>query len=260
MPIVQILTLKLISWNVNGIRAAVRNGLLDFISKEKADIFAFQEIKADEFQIPLDLMQEGYELYINPAEKKGYSGTLVLSKLKPVSTFKGFNSTHPEDEGRIIGLEFEKFWLLNIYFPNSQRELMRLDFKMEFNRNLHKLANELRESKPVIFCGDLNVAHQEIDIARPDDNHRNAGFTDEERGWMTELLNDGYIDTFRMFSSEPDQYSWWTYRFNARKRNVGWRIDYFVVSDDIEKNVKDARILGDVMGSDHAPVTLTVEF
>lgn len=254
------MTLRLISWNVNGIRAAVRNGLLDFISSEKADIYAFQEIKADNFQLPLELMQEGYEIYINPAEKKGYSGTMVLSRIKPLSTFKGFNSKHPENEGRILGLEFEKFWFLNIYFPNSQRELTRLDFKMEFNRKLHELVNTLRKSKPVIFCGDLNVAHKEIDIARPDDNHKNAGFTDEERGWMTELLDDGYIDTFRIFNDKPDQYSWWTYRFNARSRNVGWRIDYFIVSDDIKDKVKEASILGDVTGSDHAPVALTVDF
>lgn len=254
------LTLKLISWNVNGIRAAIKNGLLDFISREMADVYAFQEIKADDFQLPLELAQEGYEVYINPAEKKGYSGTMVLSRVKPVSTFTGFNSKHTENEGRIIGLEFEKFWFLNIYFPNSQRELTRLDFKLDFDRKLHELVNELRNTKPVVFCGDLNVAHEEIDIARPDDNHRNAGFTDEERAWMTGLLADGYIDTFRMFNSDPGNYSWWTYRFNARGRNIGWRIDYFIVSDDMRKNVRDARILGDVTGSDHAPVTLTVEF
>lgn len=255
----RILTIRLVSWNVNGVRAAVRNGLLDFISKEKAEIYAFQEIKADEFQLPLDLLNEGYAVYINPAEKKGYSGTMILSKIKPISTFKGFNSKHEEREGRILGLEFEKFWFLNIYFPNSQRELTRLEFKLDFNRKLHSLVNELRKSKSVIFCGDMNVAHKEIDIARPDDNHKNAGFTDEERAWMSELLEDGYVDTFRMFDSEPGKYSWWTYRFNARARNVGWRIDYFIVSHDLKENVKDARILGEVTGSDHAPVTLTVE-
>lgn len=252
--------MKLISWNVNGIRAAVRNGLLDFISSEKADIFAFQEIKADDFQLPLELLQEGYEVYLNPAERKGYSGTLILSKKKPTSKFTGFNSMHPENEGRIQGLEFDNFWFLNIYFPNSQRELTRLDFKLDFNKKLHELVNNLRKTKPVIFCGDLNVAHREIDIARPDDNHKNAGFTDEERAWMTSLLDDGYVDTFRLKNSEPGNYSWWTYRFNARSRNVGWRIDYFIVTDDIKEKVKEASILGDVMGSDHAPVTLTVEF
>ncbi len=254
------MTLKLISWNVNGIRAAVRNGLIDFISSEDADVYAFQEIKADDFQLPLELQQSGYEMHINPAEKKGYSGTMVLTRVKPVSTFTGFNSAHPENEGRILGLEFEKFWFLDIYFPNSQRGLARLDYKLDFNQRLHQTVNELRKTKPVIFCGDLNVAHTEIDIARPEDNRNNAGFTDAERQWMTTLLNDGYVDTFRLLNKDPDNYSWWTYRFDARKRNIGWRIDYFIVSDEIRNKVRDARILDQVMGSDHAPVTLSIDF
>lgn len=254
------MSLKLISWNVNGIRAAIRNGLLDFISSEEADVYAFQEIKADEFQVPLELSRAGYSAYVNPAERKGYSGTLILSKMKPLSTFTGFGSENDENEGRIIGLEFENFWFLNIYFPNSQRGLTRLDFKLEFNNRLLKFLRKLREKKPLVICGDMNVAHEDIDIARPDDNRMNAGFTKEEREWMSEFLQDGYVDTFRMFNEEPGNYTWWTYRFNARSRNVGWRIDYFIVSEELKKNVHSSDILSEVIGSDHAPIRLVIDF
>ncbi len=254
------MTLKLVSWNLNGIRAAVKNGLIDFISAEDADIFAFQEIKADDFQLPLELTQAGYEMFINPAERKGYSGTLVLTRIKPQSVFKGFKSELPENEGRILGLEFSHFWFVNVYFPNSQRGLTRLDYKLDFDHKFHQLVNELRKTKPVIFCGDMNVAHTEIDIARPEDNRNNAGFTDQERQWMTTLLDDGYIDTFRLFNNEPGNYSWWTYRFNARTRNIGWRIDYFIVSENMKEKVVDARIHSEAMGSDHAPVSIKIDF
>lgn len=250
--------LKLVSWNVNGIRAAVRNGLLDFIEKEGADIYAFQEIKADEFQLPLELAKDGYKMFINPAERKGYSGTMVLSRIGAVSSFTGFPSDN-EDEGRILGLEFEKFWLLNIYFPNSQRGLTRLDYKLEFNNRILPFLRKLRKSKSLVICGDFNVAHEDIDIARPEDNRKNAGFTREEREWMSEFLNDGYVDTFRMFNREPDNYTWWTYRFNARSRNIGWRIDYFVVSEDMKERVVSSEILSDVMGSDHAPIRIVID-
>lgn len=253
------LTLKLISWNVNGIRAASRNGLIDFILDTGADIYAFQEIKADEYQLPIELLDAGYRMYMNPAERKGYSGTMILSRKEPVSTFTGFDSDGEEKEGRILGLEFEDFWFLDIYFPNSQRGLTRLDYKIEFNHRLHGLLKKLRKNKPIVMCGDMNVAHEDIDIARPDDNRMNAGFTKEEREWMSELLSDGYVDTFRIFNSDPGNYTWWTYRFNARARNVGWRIDYFIVSRELEKKVISSTILADVMGSDHAPIQLVME-
>lgn len=249
----------MVSWNVNGIRAAIRNGLLDFVSGDRSDIYAFQEIKADEFQVPLELSREGYSAYVNPAERKGYSGTMVLSRIDPVSTFTGFPSGKKEDEGRILGLEFRDFWFLNIYFPNSQRGLARLGYKLEFNNMIMPELRKLRESKPVIVCGDFNVAHEDIDIARPDDNRQNAGFTREEREWMSQFLNDGYLDTFRMFNSEPGNYTWWTYRFNARARNIGWRIDYFVVSEEMRDRVVSSEILSDVHGSDHAPIKLVID-
>lgn len=248
----------MISWNVNGIRAAIRNGLLDFVMKEDADIFAFQEIKNNEFQIPMELAEKGYSAFSNPAEKKGYSGTLILTRLKPLSHFTGFGEPGDETEGRILAIELEDFWLLNIYFPNSQRELTRLSYKIEFNGKVLRLLEKLRKTKPVVVCGDMNVAHTEIDIARPKDNERNAGFTMEERQWFTEFLDHGYVDTFRLFNNEPGQYSWWSYRFNARSRNIGWRIDYFVVSSEIKDRVVSSDILQEVTGSDHAPIRLII--
>lgn len=253
------LTTKIVSWNVNGIRAAIRNGLIDFVKREDADVYAFQEIKADEFQMPLELSEMGYEAYVNPAERKGYSGTMVLTRNRPLSTLTGFDSEYEENEGRILGLEFGEYWFLNIYFPNSQRGLTRLDYKLEFNNRLLAFLEKLRKSKPVIVCGDMNVAHEDMDIARPDDNRNNAGFTREERQWMSEFLNHGYLDTFRIFNSEPGNYTWWTYRFNARSRNIGWRIDYFIVSEELREKVKSSDILSDVMGSDHAPIRLVID-
>lgn len=249
---------KMISWNVNGIRAAIRNGLVDFVLSEDADIFAFQEIKNHEFQMPMELSGKGYTLLSNPADRKGYSGTLILTKLKPLSHFTGFGEGEEETEGRILGMELEDFWFLNIYFPNSQRELARLDYKLEFNGRVLKLLEKLRKSKPVVVCGDMNVAHMEIDIARPKDNQHNAGFTREEREWFTDFLGHGYVDTFRMFSQEAGQYSWWSYRFNARAKNIGWRIDYFVVSSEMREKVASSEILQEVTGSDHAPIRMVI--
>lgn len=238
----------------------MRNGLLDFVTSEDADVYAFQEIKADQFQVPLELTQAGYSAYMNPAERKGYSGTMILTRVKPLSTFTGFGPGVDENEGRIIGLEFDDFWFINIYFPNSQRGLTRLDYKMEFNNRLLKFLGRMREKKPLVICGDMNVAHEDIDIARPEDNRMNAGFTTEERTWMSEFLDDGYVDTFRMHNQDPGNYTWWTYRFNARSRNVGWRIDYFIVSEEIRDKVLSSDILSDVMGSDHAPIRLLIDF
>ncbi len=249
---------KFISWNVNGIRAAMRNGLIDFILKEDADVYAFQEVKNHEFQMPMELSEKGYVAIANPAERKGYSGTLIMTRRKPLSRFTGFGESGDEHEGRVLGIEFEDYWFLDIYFPNSQRELTRLDYKIEFNNKVLELLENLRKSKPVIVCGDMNVAHKEIDIARPKDNEHNAGFTKEERQWFTEFLSHGYVDTFRIFNSEPGQYTWWSYRFNARAKNIGWRIDYFVVSSEIKGKVVSSDILPEVAGSDHAPIRLVI--
>ena len=251
--------IKLISWNVNGIRAAFRNGLLDFILGEDADIYAFQEVKNHDFLMPMELTGKGYRAFTNPAEKKGYSGTLIITRLNPLSHFTGFGEPGDEKEGRVIGIELKDFWFLNIYFPNSQRELNRLDYKLEFDRRVLGLLENLRKKKPVVICGDMNVAHREIDIARPKDNVHNAGFTKEERQWFTEFLDHGYLDTFRIFNSEADQYTWWSYRFNARARNIGWRIDYFVVSSEMKDRVVSSDILQDIPGSDHAPIRMVIE-
>lgn len=252
--------LSLISWNVNGIRAATKNGFLDFLKSESSDIIALQEIKADNLQIPEELHHLGYYLNVYPAEKKGYSGTLVMSKEKPISVAKGIGSESYDAEGRVITLEFDKFYFVNAYFPNSQHGLTRLDFKIDFDRSFMEYCETLRKKKPLVICGDFNVAHTEIDIARPKDNEQNAGFTKEEREWMTEFLSNGYIDTFRKFTSEGGHYSWWSYRFNARQKNIGWRIDYFVTSNELDKNVKNSEILEEVKGSDHAPIKLGLSF
>lgn len=252
------LPIKIISWNVNGIRAALRNGLLDFIINEDADIYAFQEVKNHDFQMPMELSAKGYSAFANPAERKGYSGTLIMTRLTPLSHFTGFGESGDETEGRVLGIELEDFWFLDIYFPNSQRELARLGYKLEFNNKVMQLLENLRKSKPVVVCGDMNVAHREIDIARPKENQHNAGFTMEERQWFTEFLDHGYVDTFRLFNSEPGQYTWWSYRFNARAKNIGWRIDYFIVSSDMKERVASSDILQEVTGSDHAPIRLVI--
>ncbi|MGP6239343.1 exodeoxyribonuclease III [Cuniculiplasma sp. SKW4] len=248
--------MKLLSWNLNGLKSAIQKGLMDIILSGKFDIMAFQEIRSDGKGLPLEFSTSGYRIITNPAKKAGYSGTMTLSREEPLSV----STEMSMDEGRVLTTEFENFYLLNCYFPNSRRDLSRLQMKLDFDRRFAEYAKRLEGRKPVIICGDLNVAHTEMDIARPDDNHKSAGFTDEERAWMTEFLNAGYVDTFRMFHKEGGQYSWWSYMHNARAKNIGWRIDYFIVSKSIEKRVKDSGILSDVTGSDHAPIYLDVEF
>lgn len=253
--------MKLISWNVNGINSAIGKGLLDFVKKEKADVYCFQETKRSRDTIkPKMLNLDEYEVFWNPAKRKGYSGVMCLTKVKPISVGKGIGLEGFDDEGRVLTLEFEKFFLVNVYFPNAKRELVRLKGKLEFNDALLKHAEKLRRKKPVVICGDFNVAHKEIDLKNPKTNSKTAGFSPQERAWFTKLLEAGYIDTFRMFNKSPEQYTWWTYRFKARERNIGWRIDYFVVSNELKNKVVSSDILADVMGSDHCPVRLVVSF
>lgn len=247
--------MKLVSWNVNGIRACVKKGFLDYFKDVDADIFCLQETKLQEGQITLEL--EGYHQYWNYALKKGYSGTAIFTKEKPLSVKYGVGELDEEPEGRIITLEFEKFYMVNVYTPNAKRDLSRLDYRLEWEDGMIEYLIELDLVKPVIFCGDLNVAHQEIDLKNPKSNIGNSGFTNEERGKMTELLDAGFIDTFRHFY--PDQegaYSWWSYMAKVRERNIGWRIDYFIVSKCLAESLIEANIHCDVMGSDHCPVVL----
>ena len=251
--------MKLISWNVNGIRACVNKGFKDFIYYIDADIFCIQETKCQEGQIELEF--KGYKSFWNSAEKKGYSGTAIFTKIDPVSVRYGIGIEEHDKEGRVITLEFEKFYMVNIYTPNSKRELERLDYRQVWEDEIRKYLLKLNEVKPVIMCGDLNVAHKEIDLKNPKTNRRNAGFTDEERNKMTELLNAGFIDTFRyLYPDKEEQYSWWSYMGKAREKNVGWRIDYFIVSKDIKDKIIDAKIYPEVMGSDHCPVGLEMSY
>ncbi len=250
----------LISWNVNGIRACVRKGFLEFLREYKPDILAVQELKADKSSVPPEVKNfPGYHIYLNPAEKKGYAGTALFTRPKPVKVDFGMGVDKFDREGRVITAEYDKFYLVNIYFPNSQHGLTRLDFKIEFDNKIHEYLNSLREKKPVVVCGDFNVAHKEIDLANPKQNEKNAGFTPEERAWMDSFIEDGWIDTFRMFTKEGGHYTWWSYRFNARARNIGWRVDYFIVSPELRDKVRRSWILSEVMGSDHAPIALELE-
>jgi len=247
--------MKLISWNVNGIRACLNKGFKEFFKKIDADIFCIQETKCQTDQIDLEF--EGYTSYWNSAEKKGYSGTAIFTKIKPQSVKYGIEIEEHDKEGRVITLEFENFYLVNIYTPNSKRELERLDYRQIWEDEIRKYLLKLNKTKPVIMCGDLNVAHKEIDLKNPDTNHRNAGFTDEERNKMTELLNAGFVDSFRyLYPEKKEAYSWWSYMRKSREKNVGWRIDYFIVSDKIKDKIKDAKIHSEIMGSDHCPVEL----
>lgn len=249
--------LKLISWNVNGLRACVRKGFLDYFNEVNADVVCLQETKLQEGQIDLDL--EGYHQYWNYAEKKGYSGTAIFTKIKPISVKYGMDIDEHDNEGRMITLEFEDFYLINVYTPNSQRELARLDYRMEWEDDFREYVKALDSIKPVIICGDLNVAHKEIDLKNPSSNRKNAGFTDEERGKMTELLGSGFIDSFRYFyPDKEDAYTWWSYITRARERNAGWRIDYFVVSEKLKDRMKSVDIHSHIMGSDHCPVELVI--
>lgn len=250
--------MKLISWNVNGIRACLQKGFLDFFHEIDADVFCLQETKLQAGQHDLEL--PGYHQYWNYAEKKGYSGTAIFTKTEPVSVTYGIGAEEHDHEGRVITAEFADFYVVTVYVPNSQRELTRLEYRMEWEKAFLNYVKGLAGRKPVIFCGDLNVAHQEIDLKNPKTNHRNAGFTDEERACFTRMLENGFIDTFRYFYPEvTDAYSWWSYMANARAKNVGWRIDYFVVSEGLKDRLSDAKIHSQVMGSDHCPVELDLQ-
>lgn len=249
---------KLVSWNVNGIRACMGKDFIDSFAKLDADIFCLQETKLQEGQINLDL--PGYFQYWNYAEKKGYSGTAIFTKEEPICVNYGLGIPEHDTEGRVITLEFEKFYFITVYVPNSRDQLVRLDYRMEWEDAFRNYIVELDKKKPVIFCGDLNVAHEEIDLKNPKTNHFNPGFTDEERGKFSEILASGFTDTFRFFYPEQtDIYSWWSYRFSARAKNVGWRIDYFVSSKSLDSNLKDAKIHNEIFGSDHCPVELDIE-
>ncbi len=249
---------KFISWNVNGLRACVTKGFMDFFSEIDADAVCLQETKLQEGQIDLDL--EGYYQYWNYAEKKGYSGTAIFCRQEPISVSYGIGIEEHDKEGRVIAAEFEDYYLVTCYTPNSQNELKRLDYRMDWEDAFLAYLKKLEESKPVILCGDLNVAHKEIDLKNPKTNRKNAGFTDEERGKMTALLDNGFIDTYRFFNPDKEGvYSWWSYRFKAREKNAGWRIDYFITSDELRDRLISADILTDVMGSDHCPVELVIE-
>lgn len=250
--------MKLISWNVNGLRACVGKGFLDYFKEQQADIFCLQETKLQEGQIELEL--DGYHQYWNYAEKKGYSGTAIFTKEKPISVHYGIGIEEHDKEGRVITLEFEKFYMITVYTPNSQEKLARLDYRIKWEEDFKNYLLELDKKKPVIVCGDLNVAHKEIDLKNPKTNRKNAGFSDEEREKMTKLLESGFVDSFRYFyPNKTDIYSWWSYRFSARAKNAGWRIDYFLVSDRIKENMKGAEIHTEILGSDHCPVLLNID-
>ena len=250
--------MKLISWNVNGIRACVGKNFMEFFNEVNADIFCLQETKLQANQINLQL--EGYHQFWNYAEKKGYSGTAVFSKIEPLNVYYGINIEEHDKEGRVITLEFEDFYLVTVYTPNSQNELKRLDYRMKWEDDFRTYLNNLDDIKPVIVCGDLNVAHKEIDLKNPKTNRKNAGFTDEERNKFTTLLESGFIDTFRYFyPNEENIYSWWSYRFKAREKNAGWRIDYFCASQKLKDRLVSAKIHTEVLGSDHCPVELIIE-
>lgn len=250
--------MKMVSWNVNGLRACVTKGFVDIFNKLDADIFCLQETKLQEGQIDLPL--EGYYQYWNYAEKKGYSGTAIFTKKEPLAVTNGIEIDEHNTEGRVITLEFEDFFFVTCYTPNSQNELKRLDYRMKWEDDFREYLLRLNKKKPVILCGDLNVAHNEIDLKNPKRNRKNAGFSDEEREKMTTLLNSGFTDSFRyLYPDKEGIYSWWSYRFNARKNNAGWRIDYFITSDSIKDKIIDSKIHTDIMGSDHCPVELDID-
>ena len=248
--------MKYVSWNVNGIRACLKKGFLESFESLNADIFALQETKAQKDQIELDI--PGYTLYTNDALKKGYSGTAILTRIEPLSVSYGIGIEEHDQEGRVITLEFEDYYFVTCYTPNSKKELARIDYRMEWEDAFLAYLDTL--NKPVILCGDLNVAHHEIDLKNPSSNHHNAGFSDQERNKMTELLSHGYIDTFRyLYPDKKDAYTWWSYMFKSRERNAGWRIDYFIVSDSLKERIKESLIYSDILGSDHCPIGLEME-
>lgn len=250
--------MKFISWNVNGIRACLTKGFMDFFKEADADIFCLQETKVQEGQVELDIPE--YKQYWNYAEKKGYSGTAIFTKKEPLSVSYGLGIEEHDKEGRVITLEFEDFYFITVYTPNSKTELERLDYRMVWEDEFRKYMQELEKNKPVIVCGDLNVAHKEIDLKNPKTNRNNAGFTDEERNKFTELMNAGFIDTFRYFYPEQEGiYSWWSYRFKAREKNAGWRIDYFLTSGSMKDRLLSAKIHTEILGSDHCPIELQIK-
>lgn len=248
--------MKIVSWNVNGLRAIINRGFMNFFEQIDADIFCIQETKMQEGQV--ELILDGYYQYWNSAIKKGYSGTAIFTKNKPISVSYGIGKPEHDQEGRIITAEYEKFYLVNCYTPNSKRELERLKYRMVWEDEIRKYLKKLDKLKPVIYCGDLNVAHEEIDLKNPKTNHHNAGFTDEERNKMTELLNSGFIDSFRYKYPEKVEYSWWSYMMKAREKNIGWRIDYVITSEKIKEKIIDSKIHTNIMGSDHCPIELDI--
>ncbi len=251
--------MKYISWNVNGLRACIDKGFMDFVNEIQADAIGLQEIKLSEGQLK-DFDLPGYHMYWNYAEKKGYSGTALFTRIRPLNVAYGLGIEEHDHEGRVITAEYEDHYLVVCYTPNSKQELLRLSYRMEWEDAIREYLLGLDKKKPVIYCGDLNVAHEEIDLKNPSSNHHNAGFTDEERQKMTELLKSGFTDSFRyLYPDETGIYSWWSYRFHAREKNAGWRIDYFITSERIKDRIKSARILTDVYGSDHCPVQLDFE-
>lgn len=248
--------MRFISWNVNGIRACVQKGFTDYFQQSDADIFCLQETKLQAGQI--DLQTDGYEQFWNYAEKKGYSGTAVFTRRTPLSVTYGLGIEEHDHEGRVITLEYPDFYFITVYTPNSQDQLKRLEYRMKWEEAFRTYLTELNQKKGVIVCGDMNVAHEEIDLKNPKTNRRNAGFTDEERGKMSELLEAGFTDSYRYLYPDKIEYSWWSYRFRAREKNAGWRIDYFLVSNDLQDRIQEARIHTDIMGSDHCPVELEI--
>ncbi|MDO4996739.1 MAG: exodeoxyribonuclease III [Bacilli bacterium] len=249
--------MKIVSWNVAGLRACLNKGLDRFVAEDKADIYCFQETKITEEENPFHPL--GYREYLYPAEKKGYSGTMIYSKVEPINVKYGIDDLEYDSEGRTITLEFEDFYLVNCYVPNSKRGLLRLDSRMRFEELMKKYLLDLKSKKNVIYCGDLNVAHEEIDIKNPSTNHFSAGFTDEERDKMTKLLEAGFIDTYRYFNPDTIKYSWWSYMHQARSKDIGWRIDYFIVNKEFINNVTNTMIYTDTLGSDHCPIGIEIK-
>lgn len=251
--------MKILSWNVNGIRAVIKKGFYNYMNDINPDVICIQETKANPEQVDLKLNEYEYKFW-NSAEKKGYSGTAIFSKIKPISVINDLNISKHDFEGRVICIEFLNFFLVTVYTPNSKRDLSRLKYRYEeWDVDFLKYLKNLEKIKPVIFCGDLNVAHKEIDLKNPKSNKRNAGFTHEEREGFQNYIDSGFLDTFRLFNSEPDHYTWWSYMFNSRAKNVGWRIDYFCISEILKEKVKSSKILPEIMGSDHAPVILEID-
>ncbi len=250
--------MKLVSWNVNGIRACLGKGFMDFFNEVDADIFCLQETKVQQGQV--ELILNDYYQYWNYAVRKGYSGTALFSKEKPISVVDGIGMNEHDQEGRVITAEYDKFYVVTVYTPNSQRELARLDYRMQWEQDFSDYLKKLDAKKPIMICGDLNVAHKEIDLKNPSSNRRNAGFTDEERDKLSRLLNDGFTDSYRyLYPDVTEAYTWWSYMFRAREKNVGWRIDYWLVSDRIKEKIKEAMIYSDILGSDHCPIGLEIE-